>query len=512
MPPQYLLSEATLQIKVEYPLLNHFFKQLLLLQAKMLRVRQLIDSLTKEQAAALKKLLPPASKIKCPSVEELPYPSILLSKINTPHKYSIIGLVSEELLTIPSPSLTHLLTAINRHYPLTQPDVDSITKSVTIPPFLAALQATRTDLLTKARGSLLYNQVLTGTHLEGHPDILTADQIFEVKMTGDLKKNWAYFLFQLFSYASLSSVAKDAYLILPLQQIIWHFPLAQWTKKSEFKEFLEQTASQLPQQLASTQQKQVEAMLLFSLYPIGRHVQKLKSLPLTIRSLPSFTRPYQIFLSGNMNTKLNIAEEELQQTGSLVQQSGASLFIHSPYIINLCMQPGTNDDYHTKLLIKNLEYGAKAGAKGVVVHVGKTTDQDPEVAQTYMLENLQTALEHATPSCPLLLETPAGQGTECLKTYEEFVTLVKAFNDPRLRICVDTCHIFACGHEPTSYISRILQTDRDLLKLVHYNDSSTPCGSCVDRHACPGLGHIGLETMTQVAEICSKAGVPMLYE
>ena len=486
-----------------------------------LRIRQLLDSLTKEQTASLKKLLPPASKIKCPTLEQLPYPSILLTKLNTPNKYSIIGLVVEELLKEDSPTVDTLLTAIEPHYPLRPSIVESIRKSVTIPPFLTAIQMTRALLITKAKGTLQYNRVLSGTQLEGlsspsrlegHPDILTETQIFEVKVTGELKKNWLYFLFQVFSYASLYPTASDLFLVLPLQQHIWTFSLAQWTKRSEFKEALERFASDLPSQLASTQQKQIQAQLLFTIYPIGRHVQKQKTLPLTIQMLPSNIRPYQIFLSGTMNSKLNISEAEILETGSLIQTIGSKLFIHSPYIINLCMEPGTKDDYHTKLLIKNLEYGAKAGAKGVVVHVGKTTDQDPEEAHIHMLHNLQTALEHATPECPLLLETPAGQGTETLKTYEEFVTLIRGFNDPRLRICVDTCHIFACGHEPTSYISKILTTDRDLLKLVHYNDSSTPCGSCVDRHACPGMGHIGLETMTQVAELCAKAGVPMLYE
>ena len=477
-----------------------------------LRLRQVLDSLTKEQAAELKKLLPPASKLKCPTADQQPYPSILLSKLNTPEKYAILGLVAEELLKKDSPSITDLLAAITPYYSLTPADISSITKSITIPPFLTAIQATRTQLLTAARGSFLYNQVLSGTSIEGHPDILTADQVFEVKLTGELKKNWLYFLFQVFSYAALYPAAKDIYLVLPLQQLVWNFPLTQWAKRKEFKAFLEETATNIPQQLASNQEKYIQAQLLFTIYPIGRHMQKQKTLPLTITSMPSYTRPYQIFLSGNMNTNLNISEPELQQTSSIVQQTKASLFIHSPYIINLCMQPGTKDDYHTKLLIKNLEYGAKAGAKGVVVHVGKTTDQDPEQAQMYMLHNIQTALEHATPACPLLLETPAGQGTECLKTYEEFVTLVRAFNDPRLRICVDTCHIFACGHEPTSYIERILTTDHDLLKLVHYNDSSTPCGSCVDRHASPGMGHIGIDTMTHVAELCYQAGVPMLYE
>jgi deoxyribonuclease-4 len=53
---------------------------------------------------------------------------------------------------------------------------------------------------------------------------------------------------------------------------------------------------------------------------------------------------------------------------------------------------------------------------------------------------------------------------------------------------------------------------KDLLKLVHYNDSLEACGSCLDRHAFMGSGHIGLEGMIAIAELCSSAGVPMLTE
>jgi deoxyribonuclease-4 len=121
-------------------------------------------------------------------------------------------------------------------------------------------------------------------------------------------------------------------------------------------------------------------------------------------------------------------------------------------------------------------------------------------------------MEHATPECPILLETPAGQGSETLTTYTEFVEFVLLFKDPRLRVCVDTCHVFACGYQPIDYLKRITKYNKKLLKLVHYNDSATPCGSCLDRHAFMGTGHVGIDQMLEIAKLCHANQMPMVIE
>jgi deoxyribonuclease-4 len=184
------------------------------------------------------------------------------------------------------------------------------------------------------------------------------------------------------------------------------------------------------------------------------------------------------------------------------------MYVHSQYIINLCQE----GSYHTKLLEKNLFYASNAGFKGVVVHVGKSTIQEKETAISIMRTNLEQALSAATPECPILLETPAGQGTETLTDMIEFIDFVASFQDNRIRICVDTCHVFASGTNPYKYISTVQERDPTLLKLVHFNDSCTPCGSCVDRHAFVGTGYIGMEDMYKVGTFCDTLHIPMVVE
>jgi deoxyribonuclease-4 len=220
---------------------------------------------------------------------------------------------------------------------------------------------------------------------------------------------------------------------------------------------------------------------------------------------------------------MHISDDELAATAGAIQQTGLKLFIHSQYLINLCQTPGVDDDYHTKLLIKNLQYGRAIGSKGVVVHVGKYTDKPLQIAMANMRTNLLLALEHATPECPILLETPAGQGTETLQNQYEFTDFVLSLGatknadgtwktDPRIRVCVDTCHVFACGYQPLDYVKHITTHAKNLIKLIHYNDSATPCGSHLDRHAYMGTGHVGMEGMTNIAKHCHAHNLPMLIE
>ena len=252
----------------------------------------------------------------------------------------------------------------------------------------------------------------------------------------------------------------------------------------------------------------MEGQYLANKYNIGSHMKKEKSLVDTVSGLP-IDRPSQIFLGGPQSTHMSIADKELDETASVVVARGLQVFVHSQYIINLCAVNKATNSWNTDLLRKNLRYSAKAGFKGVVVHVGKSTTQNIAIALETMRESINSSLVDATDACPLLLETPAGQGSELLTDKKHFIDFVKSFRDKRLGVCIDTCHVFACGHDPIEYIKMF---DNDLVKLVHFNDSKESCGSCKDRHAFIGTGHIGIKTMSEIAGLCKERNLPMIIE
>lgn len=471
------------------------------------RVRTILSGLDSAARTNLKKLLP--KTLVMPTVETAKYPSAILSVLPKEDSYSILGLVAEDLLRYPVASLDTLHVTIAKYYPdYTATARAKVTKSKTTQPFLDRIAATRAALDTHVRGTLVFDTVLRYGAVEGHPDAQTETQIFEVKLTGLLKKNWTDFLFQVFAYGALSPASTDLYLVLPLQSTVWHASIADWTTRTQFRDALNLRVHG-PAAMASP----FPGRLLCQTHSVGNHIHKGRNLAATILELASLCdRPFQIFLAGSQTTNLTMKDADIAAASAALAMTAARLYVHSPYLINLCHEPGTKDDYGVMCLIRNLQYSAAMGIRGVVVHVGKSTTMATDVAEAHMRANLTRAMEHATAECPILLETPAGQGTEMLTVYDDFVRFVQSFASPRLRICVDTCHVFATGQNPLDYIQKIHDTDASLLQLVHFNDSAEACGSCLDRHAFVGTGKIGIATMTTIAEYCSERHIPMVVE
>lgn len=255
---------------------------------------------------------------------------------------------------------------------------------------------------------------------------------------------------------------------------------------------------------------ELNADFIENFYNVGCHISKQSTLLETLKSFPN-TNPYQIFLNGPQNSRISVKDDDVRKSADYVKEKGLSVFIHAPYILNLANEFKKGEWQYT-LFQKYLEIGVRMGARGVVIHVAKHTTQPYLFAVETMRKNLEEFIQYASVDCPILLETPAGQGTETLKGKDEFCMFVENFEDERIRVCLDTCHVFACGHDPLEYLKLLNDAYPQLLKLVHYNDSQDCCGSCLDRHAYIGTGKIGLYKMTEIAHFCKTHNIPMIVE
>jgi len=462
-----------------------------------LRVRDLLRHMDGAERRALKALLP---KIAVPELDTYPYPNALLSLLPKDERYSLLGCIAEEVLRS-EPTIESFLAAIQKWYPAFNEAMQTkLLKSKTSAAFLDHLTATREKLDKVVKGPLVFDTDLEFGMVQGHPDAQTPTQIFEVKLTGQLEKNWLDFLFQVFAYGSLSPETQDLYLVLPLQRTVFHHNISTWTSRVAYRDFLHHLS--VKRQDASVLRSPIPGLLLQATYGIGTHIGKGKLIE-TLKSLKDVRYPIQLFLGSTLSSKISIKDEDIAIGSDALKSFKHSAYVHSPYIINLSMAPGTKEDYGVTLLVKNLDYAKRMGFRGVVVHVGKSVDRPVDEALENMRLNLITAAESATALCPILLETPAGQGTELLTEYDDFVNFVADFKDERIRLCVDTCHVFASGYCPYEYVKGIMEDHLDLLKLVHFNDSHGACTSCVDRHAFIGTGLIGIETLTKVAKVCA---------
>jgi deoxyribonuclease-4 len=89
----------------------------------------------------------------------------------------------------------------------------------------------------------------------------------------------------------------------------------------------------------------------------------------------------------------------------------------------------------------------------------------------------------------------------------------------RIGWCLDTCHVFAAGHDlrTAPAVRRTLDLFHETcglrdLRLVHLNDSLRPLGSGRDRHAHIGAGAIGRAGFRALLADRRMARVPMVLE
>ena len=247
---------------------------------------------------------------------------------------------------------------------------------------------------------------------------------------------------------------------------------------------------------------------------IGSHVRKLGSFGDTVSHYDG-SMPIQLFTGSTKTWNRNkFQTEDLCTARNHVKKMNLKLYIHSIYLINLS-RPSKDIFPAIFSLVYDLFIGRQIGASGVVIHVGKYVDMKPEMALKNMYDNIISILPYIHKECPLLIETPAGQGTELLVKREDFIAFYEQFTPlqrKKIKICVDTCHVFASGYNPLEYLKDVYDKHSESLVLVHYNDSQCVQGSCKDRHAPPGFGHIGKKMMDQIEFWCNERDLPMVVE
>ncbi|KPI05101.1 endonuclease 4 [Actinobacteria bacterium OV450] len=217
----------------------------------------------------------------------------------------------------------------------------------------------------------------------------------------------------------------------------------------------------------------------------------------------------------------NPAQDELFRTGCA--DASIPAYVHAPYLINFGSHTGATVERSVESLRHSLRRGRRIGALGVVVHTGSATGGRPREAayaqvREHMLPLLDELVHDDDPF--LLLESTAGQGSSlCSRTWDFGPYFEALDHHPKLGICLDTCHIFAAGHdlaEPggtKQTLDLLVDTvGEGRLKLIHANDSKEGVGAHKDRHANIGQGHIGRDAFAELFTHPATEGVPLIIE
>lgn len=375
---------------------------------------------------------------------------------------------------------------------------------------------------------ILYNQELQWESITGHPDVVIGDCIYDVKTVTKFStvttKNQA--ILQLSAYLALAQASgkkiRKIGVILPSQQTTLTYKLTHTTfDHTPFLSLLLQNA----QARLCTLQQMVELETFTPL--IGNHTQKIggtvyKSL-LNYYSTRAFTKPCQIFMRGNRGAKsVKLTDTDIAQSLAYIEANNIKYFVHASYAINLCHPCGIKtkdpepDPWATRILREDLELCNVSGGRGVVVHTGKGMHLSEEEAYTTMYESVLSVLDSATEECPLMIETPCDKGTELCGSVESFAAFYKRFTaeqQTKIKICVDTCHVFASGYYPYDYLLQLSELiGSNAIALIHLNDSQWGKGSCHDGHQWVGRGCIGMTEMLKAISWCAARSIPMVHE
>jgi deoxyribonuclease-4 len=206
----------------------------------------------------------------------------------------------------------------------------------------------------------------------------------------------------------------------------------------------------------------------------------------------------------------------------------APIFTHALYLLNLASENQELVQKSIKAISFDLEFDAKLGGAGVVVHVGSHQGRGWEAVREQVAREIGQLLATAPRSAHFLIENAAGQNGKIGGELEEIRWLLDTVAAEQLGWCLDTCHSFAAGYylgenapdtppeEGWAAKSMLSEIERlnlwSPLKCVHVNDSRDPFGSGRDRHANLGEGSIASVDLEYFVNHKLIADKPLILE
>jgi len=189
---------------------------------------------------------------------------------------------------------------------------------------------------------------------------------------------------------------------------------------------------------------------------------------------------------------------------------------HDSYLVNLCGPDPDKREQSINGLIAELTRCKTYGIPGAVSHMGAHMGQGEEEGLRIIAESARRVLGE-TEGTMILMETTAGQGSSLNYRFEHIATLLETVDDPRLQVCLDTCHIYAAGYDlRNDYDGVWAEFDRLVgiknLRAIHVNDSKKALGSRVDRHEAIGEGELGIEPFRRLVNDPRLEEIPMFLE
>jgi deoxyribonuclease-4 len=234
--------------------------------------------------------------------------------------------------------------------------------------------------------------------------------------------------------------------------------------------------------------------------PVGAHVQGIDPLA---EAAAVEADVIQMFLSDPQGWE---KPPERGDAGEL-RDSGVGIYVHAPYLINVCSPKPNVRHGSRKILAQTCEAAADVGALAVIVHPGHAED-----GLEAGVGRMAKTLEQLDSDVPVYLENTAGGDHAVARRFDALAILWEAVQgaeaDVEIGFCFDTCHAHAAGEDLSDAVERAIAITGGI-DLMHVNDSRDPAGTGADRHANIGAGTIDLD---ELRHMIRAAGAPSVVE
>jgi len=239
-----------------------------------------------------------------------------------------------------------------------------------------------------------------------------------------------------------------------------------------------------------------------------------------MRALQVFTAKPQFY-----NEKISVRPERVERFRAALADSEIGpehVVAHAAYVLSVATPDDVTYARASAGLAKEVERAAQLGIGAVCFHPGSAKDGDRSTSARRIAKAITNALEKTPGPTRLLVENTAGAGRTMGRTAEEvgeILSHVPASLRSRTGYGLDTCHLYASGHDITMsedavrvVLDLFEQTTGELPSFFHLNDSEGTLGSNKDRHVLIGEGKIGVEPFRWLLADKRTRNVPLILE
>lgn len=225
------------------------------------------------------------------------------------------------------------------------------------------------------------------------------------------------------------------------------------------------------------------------------------------------------------NDKVSVKPERAERFRAALAAasiSSAHVLVHAGYVLNAASPEPEKADRSAVALAKELQRTTSLGALGCCFHPGSAGSGDVDSALARVGDAIVRAIESVPSGSRVLIENTAGAGKTVGRTPAEVAAMlarVPSSLRPRTGYGLDTCHLFAAGHDITSspaaqraVLDAFAEATGELPAFMHLNDSEGAFGSNRDRHALIGEGGIGVAPFGWLLADPRAHGIPLILE